>query len=30
MTFIYNPTQNIWHKLKKFSKTGQDFKNVNI
>ena len=24
---IYNPGQNIWHKLKKSSKIGQDFKN---
>ena len=24
----YNPSQNIWHKLKKYSKIGQDFKNV--
>ena len=23
-----NPGQNIWHKVKKFSKIGQDFKNV--
>ena len=25
---IYNPRQNIWHKLKKCNKIGQDFKNV--
>ena len=25
---IYNPGQNIWHKLKKSSKIGQDFKNL--
>ena len=25
---IYNPSQNIWHKLKKYNKIGQDFKNV--
>ena len=24
----YNPRQNIWHKVKKCSKIGQDFKNV--
>ena len=24
----YNPSQNMWHKLKKYSKIGQDFKNV--
>ena len=24
----YNPNQNIWQKLKKYSKTGQDFKNL--
>ena len=24
----YNPGQNIWHKVKKSSKTGQDFKNL--
>ena len=24
----HNPSQNIWHKLKKYSKTGQDVKNV--
>ena len=24
----YNPGQNIWHKVKKYSKIGQDFKNV--
>ena len=24
----YNPGQIIWHKVKKYSKTGQDFKNV--
>ena len=24
----YNPSQNIWHKVKKHSKIGQDFKNV--
>ena len=24
----YNPAQNIWHKVKKYSKIGQDFKNV--
>ena len=24
----YNPRQNIWHKIKKYSKIGQDFKNV--
>ena len=23
-----NPGQNIWHKVKKYSKTGQDSKNV--
>ena len=23
-----NPSQNIWHKVKKYSKTGQDFENV--
>ena len=23
-----NPSQNIWHKLKKYSKIGQGFKNV--
>ena len=27
-TFFYNPGQNIWHKLKKYIKIGQDFKNV--
>ena len=26
--FIYNPGQNTWHKVKKFSKIGQDFKNL--
>ena len=25
---IYNPGQNIWKKVKKFSKTGQDYKNL--
>ena len=25
---IYNPSQNIWHKLKKYSEIEQDFKNV--
>ena len=25
---IYNSCQNIWHKLKKHCKTGQDFKNL--
>ena len=25
---FYNPSQNIWHKLKKYSKIRQDFKNV--
>ena len=25
---FYNPSQNIWQKLKKYSKIGQDFKNV--
>ena len=25
---IYNPAQSIWHKLKKSSKIGQDFKNL--
>ena len=25
---IYNPSQNIWHKLKKYRKTGQNFKNL--
>ena len=24
----YNPSQTIWHKEKKYSKIGQDFKNV--
>ena len=24
----YNPGQNIWHKVKKSSKIGQDFKNL--
>ena len=24
----YNPSLNIWHKLKKYSKIRQDFKNV--
>ena len=24
----YSPRQNIWHKLKKYSKIGEDFKNV--
>ena len=24
----YNPSQNIWYKAKKYSKIGQDFKNV--
>ena len=24
----YNPGQNIWHKVKTYSKIGQDFKNV--
>ena len=24
----YNPSQNIWHKVKKCSKNGQDFKNL--
>ena len=24
----HNPSQNIWHKLKKYSKIGQNFKNV--
>ena len=24
----YNPGRNIWHKVKKYSKIGQDFKNV--
>ena len=24
----YNPGQNIWHKVKKYGKIGQDFKNV--
>ena len=23
-----NPGQNIWHKVKKYSKTGQDYKNL--
>ena len=23
-----NPSQNIWHKVKKYSKTGHDFENV--
>ena len=23
-----NPSQNIWHKVNKYSKIGQDFKNV--
>ena len=25
---IYNPAQNMWHKVKKSSKIGQDFKNL--
>ena len=25
---IYNPGQNIWHKVKKASKIGQNFKNL--
>ena len=24
----YNPGQNIWHKVKRYNKTGQDFKNI--
>ena len=24
----YNPSQNIWHKLKKYGKIGQDFKKM--
>ena len=24
----YDPSQNIWHKVKKYSKIGQDFKNL--
>ena len=28
-TFMrYNPGQNMWHKVKKYSKVGQDFKNL--
>ena len=23
----FNPSENVWHKLKKYSKIGQDFKN---
>ena len=25
---IYNPGKNIWHKVKRYSKIGQDFKNI--
>ena len=24
----YNPGQNIWHKVKKYSKIGEDYKNL--
>ena len=27
-SLIYNPGQNIWQKVKKYSKIGQDLKNV--
>ena len=25
---LYNPGQNIWHKVKRYNKIGQDFKNI--
>ena len=28
LNFFYNPGQNIWQKVKKSSKIGQDFKNL--
>ena len=28
MQASYNPGQNTWHKVKKYNKIGQDFKNV--
>ena len=24
----YNPGQNLWHKVKRYNKIGQDFKNI--
>ena len=27
-SWIYNPGKNIWHKVKKSNKIGQDFKNL--
>ena len=28
LLFIYNPGQNIWHKVNRYNKIGQDFKNI--